>query len=46
MYALNSDSPLVTALIQYSDIVIKKAYENLAASAKTTTTTDHKDQEK
>jgi hypothetical protein len=33
MYALNSDSPKTKILIQYSDMVIKKAYENL----KTTT---------
>jgi DNA-binding transcriptional ArsR family regulator len=35
MYALNSDSSGVKSLIQYSDIVVKKAYESLAARTRT-----------
>jgi hypothetical protein len=39
MYALNNDSPKTKILIQYSDIVIMKAYESLAeATTKTKTT--------
>ena len=36
MYALNSESPKVKSLIQYSDIEVKKAYESLAATVTTT----------
>lgn len=39
MYALNSESPRVKSLIQYSDIVVKKAYENLAAATNAKTRT-------